>query len=99
MRQLRNLNVLFFLFLSFTCLEGFSQKNVLYGGVYSEGKVPIAGATVSLSKSIGTVTDENGLFTLRIPKNKPAQLTPGLDGEGARQDLDSIGLPQQTLDD
>lgn len=67
MKQAKNRFLLFFL-INFTCISVSLQAQKLVNGKIfdSQTQEPIVGATVSnLDKTVGTVTDINGLFSLK----------------------------------
>ncbi|GET21425.1 SusC/RagA family TonB-linked outer membrane protein [Prolixibacter denitrificans] len=66
------LKCVLFLLVSFTSLSGFAQDSrTIRGTVVDEQGNPVIGATVALKgTTIGTATDIDGNFTLKIPANK-----------------------------
>lgn len=59
-------NLIYILFLLFTI--SIVSQTVVTGKVITNKKMPLQGASVYLNKtSIGTITDENGEFTLNVP--------------------------------
>ena len=61
---------LFSVLLAFLTLSSTAQNFNLIGDVVDESNVPLIGVTVRLKNdpTIGTLTDENGRFTLSVPQ-------------------------------
>lgn len=63
----------YFLLILFCTALGFTQTAKIQGIIFDESKTPLAFVNIS-SQSTGTVSTENGFYTLEIPANQTIEL-------------------------
>ena len=77
------LNILLFVLFSFQLI--FSQERTLTGVVYSKGN-PLNGASIRIKDSnTGTITNENGDFTIKFSEKSNSQLIVSFIGHNSKQ--------------
>lgn len=72
--KLKQRRVLATLVMSLFCLVGFAQKTIT-GTVVDTSGEPVIGASVLTGKGTGTVTDFNGVFTLKVDENATIKIS------------------------